>query len=72
MKIMDAKSLEELIYSRRLPDGRRIEVRSVAGEVVARVYSANGRLSASHICGSGGAAIEAVLHWDGTGYPFAS
>jgi hypothetical protein len=63
-------SAEERLFSRRLADGRRIEVFSLAGDVVARIYRANGRLLASHLCNSADDAIEAASQWDGSGYPF--
>jgi hypothetical protein len=64
-------SSSERLFSRRLADGRRIEVLDMTGEVVTRIISANGRLLASHLCSSVGDAIEAASHWDGSGYPFA-
>jgi hypothetical protein len=63
--------LEERLFSRRLADGRRIEVLDFAGDVVARIYSAKGRLLASHLCDNATDAIEAATLWDGNGYPFA-
>jgi hypothetical protein len=65
-------SSEQRLFSRQLADGRRIEVLNLAGDVVARIYRADGRLLASHLCDNASDAIGAASHWDGNGYPFAS
>jgi hypothetical protein len=63
-------TLDELLYSRRLADGKRIEVHRIAGEIIVRLFNAQGLHHASHISRNGDEAVQAAMHWNGTGYPF--
>ena len=56
---------ERRIFERRYPNGREIHVLETQGQVIARVYAADGRLVRDYPYRNSSSAVLAALTWDG-------
>jgi hypothetical protein len=62
---------EPIFIERYFGDGRRAEVVTVEGRVLARVYASSGRLYLEHEYESIGEATTTVMLWNGDGWPLS-